>query len=175
MHGRSVRVNPAVLGPAAPLHYKGGMLVAVVHAERSTRVIRLDTLDDLSARRPAVQAQAPVAVPPSTDNAAASASASQAGGSSTGTAHDPSAADKTALSTRPNLSVQVSLAGLGISVVSAAPQELLYLTIGDTRVFFSDSDAQTVAQASVVRWDPSALGWSRGERSMDRRPPLPPL
>ena len=56
-----------------------------------------------------------------------------------------------ALSSRPQLRLDVRLHGVGVSLVSAAPQELLYVTVGDIMFFFSDSPAQKILEASVVR------------------------
>ena len=138
-------MNPAVLGPAQPFKFKGGFVIAVVEAERHTRVVRLDGLVDQAA-----------------DGAAApnTTAVAKARGKGKGKLDDAlvaldvaatATARPSSLSTRPNIHLQVKLAGIGISVISATPQELLFVTLGDLDVFYSDSDAQTVLEATIVR------------------------
>jgi hypothetical protein len=139
---RSVRIDPAVIGPAAPFQFRGGLIVTVVVAERNTRVIRLDGLANSAPARP-VPAAATTTISKATSSSTPAAPA-------TPQAPVPTAAVPT-LSTRPDLFLQLQLAGIGVSVVSAAPQELLFVSLGGLDVLYSDSPAQTIVEASLVR------------------------
>jgi len=132
-----VVVSPAALGPAKPLKVADGLVVITVKAEHRTRVLHLELASN--SRRP-------VAPPLPARSSQEKLAASTSDDSSENAADAP-----VALSSRPQLRLDVRLHGVGVSLVSAAPQELLYVTVGDITFFFSDSPAQKILETSVVR------------------------